>query len=357
MSELQEKIQSILNEAIENGTERGAQAVIYYKGQQIVDVFAGVANPATGQLVTGDTLFPIFSTGKGITSTVIHRLVEQAAFNYDTPLAKYWPEFAAHGKEGITVRHVLSHTSGLPYLPLGLDFQKVIDWDYMCQALADSELFYPVGAQVSYHAITYGWLLGEFARRVTGKNFADLTQQEICDPLGINTLFFGVPCELEPFVAVLEDDYRPEDDTEPSEGETPRGVPLWMFPLGNWLNTPEGRMTCLPASNGIANARAIARHYAALVPGGVDGVELLPPTRVQLARKSEDIPLAEGVPRFGLGYGVSDTYFGHRGHGGSLGLVDPEAGWAIGFTRNLFASGTTSDNIIEAVQQYAETVK
>jgi CubicO group peptidase (beta-lactamase class C family) len=354
MNKLQIKIQSLLNELVDQGIERGVQAALYYQGQLIVDAFAGIANPQTRQIVTGETLFPVFSTGKGITATIIHRLVERGAFNYETPLAQFWPEFAAHGKEKITVRHALNHTAGLPNIPTGIDFYKITDWDYMCRAIANMEPAYAVGSKVEYHAITYGWLLGEFAQRVTGQNFSDLTQQEICEPLGIKTLFFGVPAELEPFVAVLEDKYIPE--IAESDKEKPAAIPNWIWPLGNWLNTPAGRKACLPASNGIMNARAIARHYAALVPRGVDGVELLPPSRVEIARTPENLDLTEGTPRFGLGYGIADTAFGHGGHGGSLGLVDPKAGWAFGFTRNRFSEENSSERVLNEIKQFIATV-
>src|SRR5471030_2577798 len=126
-NELQEKIQSLLNGLVTEGKERGAQVAVYVDGKLAVDAWAGVADDRTGAAVDGDTLFPVFSTTKGIFSTVIHILAERGKIDYDTPIAQYWAEFAANGKEAITVRHALAHTSGIPYMPDGVSLEQISD--------------------------------------------------------------------------------------------------------------------------------------------------------------------------------------------------------------------------------------
>jgi CubicO group peptidase (beta-lactamase class C family) len=349
ISAIQDRIQNLLDELVNNGQELGVQVAVYRNGEPVVDAWSGMM-ASGGAAVDGDTLFPVFSTTKGIAATIIHLLVERGQIDYDTPVAEVWPEFATGGKEHVTLRHCLTHTSGLPYLPMGIDWETLHDWDAMCAAFAVMKPAWPPGTRMEYHAMTYGWLLGEIARRVDGRAFAQIVQEEICRPLNINTLFCGLPDGMDARVATLEmpDFAMPEmDDTQP------QSVPRFVWPLHEMMNRPEARRGCQPASNGIMNARAIARHYAALLPGGVDGVELLPPARVNVVatphRIGNDDPL-----QMALGYGLvggqpGDTYvsaFGHGGYGGSIGLADRDTGLAFGFTKNLFSSADTTGQVM-----------
>jgi len=353
MKDLNDRIQGLLDQWVETGAERGVQAAVYYRGALVVDAFAGTAIPATGIVVTGDTLFPIFSTGKGLVATVIHRLVEQGVFDYETPISQFWPEFGQNGKEGVTVRHALTHTSGLAHVPVGARFAEIDDWDYICSLMAAQAPSSVPGSRPEYHAITFGWILGELAHRATGFDFPDLLEREIKAPLGINNLFTGVPPELEPTVATLEDtwssDAPPAGDAPPAE-EKPEAIPQWIFPLTAWMNQADARLACIPASNGVGSARAVARHYASLLPGGLNGVELLPAARVAAALVPQNPP-TEGVPNFGLGYAVGDSGFGHGGYGGSQGLGHVVEGWAFGFTRNRFSDQNSSQMVLDVVRE------
>jgi CubicO group peptidase (beta-lactamase class C family) len=360
---LQKSIQNLLNSLVAEGKERGAQVAVYHDGKLIVDAWAGVADVRTGAPVDAETLFPVFSTTKGLEATVIHILAERGQIEYDKPIAHYWPEFAANGKEAITVRHALAHTSGIPYMPVGIGHKELCDWDTMCRLVAQLKPAWPAGQKSFYHPVTFGWILGEVARRVDGRAFQPFVDEEIAGPLGINTMFAGIPAELEPRVAFLEEHYPPT--TPPETPQAPpnpaeQGVPAFMNPLGDWMNRSDARRACIPASNGIMNARAIARHYAALLPGGVDGVELLPPSRMKLATELQ-IPgegFVEGTtPRKGLGYGLGDggsaTGFGHGGYGGSSGYGNPLYRLAVGVTRNRFSyddlAGLVTKEIREAL--------
>jgi CubicO group peptidase (beta-lactamase class C family) len=345
---LQEKIQALLDGCVAEGTERGAQVAVYVEGKLVVDAQAGVADVRTGALVHGDTLFPVFSTTKGILATVMHLLAERGQIDYEKPIAHYWPEFAANGKEAITLRHALSHGSAIPYMPVGIDHAQLCDWETMCGLIAELKPAWPPGEKLFYHPVTFGWILGEVARRVDGREFQPFIEEEICQPLGITTMFAGVPAELEPRVAFLEEVVEPKPlpaVPPPAPNPAEQGVSPCMEPLHEWMNRSDARRACIPASNGIMNARAIARHYAALLPGGVDGVELLPPKRVRVATQQE-IPTSGFEPGVtmpvGLGYrlgdGVSATGFGHGGYGGSTGYGHPRYRLAWGLTRNRFSS-------------------
>jgi CubicO group peptidase (beta-lactamase class C family) len=358
-NQLQDTIQNLLNTFVAEGNERGVQVAVYIDGKLAVDAFAGVADVRTGRAVDGDTLFPVFSTTKGVFSTVIHILAERGLIDYDTPIAKYWPEFAANGKEAITMRHAMSHTSGIPYVPDGITLEQIWDWDYMCKAVARLKPYWAAGAKQIYHPITFGWILGETARRVDGRTVPELLKEEICEPLGMTRLYCGIPAEVEPETAFLENVPNPPVVVPPP----PNDIPPCAMPLHEWINRPESRRVPQPGCSGIMSARAIARHYAACLPGGVDGVELVPPSRLKLAME-EQVPTGgydSGSGEKALGYqigsksddlGHSPTAFGHGGHGGSQGYGDTGYRLAVGVTRNRFSDHCLAPRILSEIRQF-----
>lgn len=358
MKNIQQTIQSLLDRLVEEGAERGLQVAVYRGGELVVDASAGIADPSTDRPVNGDTLFPIFSTTKGIAATLIHLLVERGKIAYDTRIADVWPEFAAHGKGEITLRHALNHTAGIPNMPAGIGHAELCDWDTMCAAIADLTPVSPPGGQRVYHAVTYSWTLGEVARRVDGRPFPQQLREEICAPLDIlDEMFVGIPDEVEDRVAILE--AEPEEAADsPPHSDAPQPISALIQPLHEWMNRPDARRACLPASTGIMTARAIARHYAALLPGGVDRVELLPPERVRLATELQ--PPVEDRPhihsaRQALGYQIGGLFstncFGHAGYGGSIGFADLEGNVAVAFARNRLSKASSLPLIIEALRK------
>jgi len=361
MKKINQTIQSLLDQFIAEDSERGVQAAVYLKGELVVDAFAGIADPATGRKVNEETPFPVFSTTKGMAATLVHLLVERGNISYDTRIADVWPEFAAHGKSGITVRHVLNHTAGVPNMPMGIGYAELGNWETMCAAIADLKPLTPPEMEYAYHAITYSWLTGEVARRVDGRTFPQLLHDEICAPLNlVNELFVGIPDEVEPRVAILDTNAGESANQPLPHDATPQAIPALVQPLEVWMNRPDARRACIPASNGIMTARAIAKHYAALLPGGVNGVELLPPERIRLATETQwpgNHKPGEPPPAHRLGYMVgtpfSATSFGHGGYGGSIGFADLEHGLALGFTRNRFVSDASLSLIIENLREKA----
>ena len=356
MKDAQTKIQSLLNRLNEEGRERGVQVTAYLEGKLVVDTWAGVADPATGRPVDGETLFPVFSCTKGILATLIHRLVESGKLTYETRIAEVWPEFGAQGKAEITVDQALWHTSAIPYMPEGVSLANVHDWPTMCAAVAQLKPAWKPGTCAEYHGITFGWIAGEVARRVDGRPVQQQVQEDICRPLGIESLFVGIPDEVEPRVAFLED-VSPPDPIDPS---LPRATAPSMRPLHTYMNSPDARRACLPASNGIMNARALARFYAALLPGGVEGVELLPPERVKKAtewqKPTQPWEPASYPMRVG-GYMLfgelrkESPAFGHDGFGGARGFADPRHKLSIGMTKNFFSDSGAQNLIVAEVQR------
>jgi CubicO group peptidase (beta-lactamase class C family) len=338
---IQKNVQTLLDRLCAEGRERGIQVAAYRDGELLANAWAGIADVNTCAPVEAGTLFPVFSVTKGFVATLIHQLVERNLLGYPTRIAEIWPEFGANGKGAITVSQVLRHSAGLTRLPAEMNPTDAGDWDVMCRMIEGLAPEWEPGSRCAYHGLTYGWILGEVARRVDGRGFSQLLREEIAEPLGLRTLFVGLPTEVVMPVAWLEE---PEFVMPPNDG-LPQVVPRSLLPLSAWMNLPEGRRACVPAGSGIMNAQAVARHYAALLPGGVDGVELLPPDRVAIATETRPFPLnEEGKPTaWGYGYSVgmseaapadSPALFGHGGHGGSMGLVDRDHRLAVGLTRN-----------------------
>src|SRR4051794_17441785 len=205
-SKAQAAVQAAIDRLVAEDQEQGLQVAAYLDGELIVDAWSGVADPATGRPVDGDTLFVVFSTTKGITATVIHLLAERGQLDYDRPVALYWPEFAANGKGGITVRHALTHSAGIPQMPDGMQPADMCDWDGICRSIAALTPIWEPGTRTGYHALTYGWILGEVARRVDGRPIARIVREDICAPLGIADLYFGILDDVVPRVAPMEVD-------------------------------------------------------------------------------------------------------------------------------------------------------
>jgi CubicO group peptidase (beta-lactamase class C family) len=165
MDDIQTQIQQAADGLVESGDERGLQVAVYRNGAQVADAVAGIADPETGRHVASDMPFYCYSVGKGATSTVAHVLVERGLFGYDTRVVDLWPEFGAHGKEAATVRHVLTHTVGVPGIPDDTTPEDLCDWDKMCAAIADAEPWWEPGTKIAYHAYPFGYIVGEIVRR------------------------------------------------------------------------------------------------------------------------------------------------------------------------------------------------
>ncbi|KUO13655.1 esterase [Streptomyces sp. DSM 15324] len=338
----------------------GAAVCVYHRGRPVVDLWAGTADPDTGRPWTRDTLQLVYSATKGATATAAHLLVQRGELDLDAPVAEYWPEFAAHGKERIPVRQLLSHRAGLPALDHPVPLADALTWHPMVAALAAQRPAWTPGTAHGYHGRTYGWLVGEVIRRVSGRTPGRYFADEIAGPLGLD-FFIGLPDGERPRVSRMA--YRqPTVDfsTVPPEAipeEYRAAVAAMLDPdsLSNRafaitdppeidFNSPEVQAAEIPASNGLCTARGLARMYAALV-GEVDGVRLLTPETVAAATSEQSsgqdrvlmLPM-----RFASGYTLPTDQapltgphaFGHPGRGGSLGFADPSHDLAFGYVMN-----------------------
>jgi CubicO group peptidase (beta-lactamase class C family) len=352
MSELQQDIQKVIDELVEAGTERGVQVAVYRDGEQVVDAVAGVADPDSGRPVDPGTVFYNYSIGKAAASTVVHRLAERGLFGYDTPVAELWPEFAAHGKQAVTIRQVLDHTAGVPGIPRDTTVEDLCDWDKICAAVADQELWWEPGTKVGYHAYTFGYILGEVVRRATGRRISQLLDEEVAGPLGVTgELWFGMPPAEHHRLARLEDEPGAAEMAAQMLASLPpdlpmlRSAPMELFPNAAFGNRPDTLAADIPAG-GKVSARAIARMYAALL-GEVDGVRLLTPERLAevTAVSSRGTDEVFGNPTtWGLGYAIGlpggprDTAFGLGGVGGSFAFGDTATQIAFAVTKNRVSS-------------------
>ena len=344
---LQQQVQGAIDELVESGAERGLQVAVYRDGKQVVDAVAGFADPETGCLVASDTPFYAYSVGKGATSAVAHVLVERGLFDYDTPVVELWPEFGAHGKESATVRHVLTHTVGVPGIPAEITPEDLCDWDKMCAAIADSELWWEPGTKTAYHAYPFGYIIGEIARRSTGKPISQVLKEDVAGPLGVaDELFFGMPESELGRLARLEDMEGSAEFIAAMPDDAPffKLGPRAVAPTAEFGNRKDILMADIPAG-GKTSARATARMYAALM-GEVDGVRLIPRERLRevSAAAFTGVDQIMGNPvTWALGYSIGQlgsdaqqtpTVIAMGGVGGSFAYADTATGVAFALTKN-----------------------
>jgi CubicO group peptidase (beta-lactamase class C family) len=271
------RVQAALVETLERG-EKGISVAVYHKGNLILHSVAGVADPLTGRPVDTRTLFPVFSVTKGVTALAVHLQAERGLLNLDSPICKYWPEFAANGKEGITIAHALCHRAGIPQMPVGVTAEKMADWDWMVDQIANHAPLFPPGSVNAYHVLVWGWILGEVVRRTdpAGRAFDVFVQEEICRPLQVEGFYLGVPDADLGRVATLQG-----GNDAPIVDES-NIVPPEVFPGSNVHNLRVVQQCVDPGAGAIATAASIARIFAFLAEGGaLDGVRLLSADRVK----------------------------------------------------------------------------
>lgn len=342
--------------------ELGAAIGVYHRGRCVVDLWGGIADRESGRPWRRDTLGIVFSATKGVTATVVHRLVERGLLSLDAPVATYWPEFAAAGKESITLRDVLTHRAGLAAIEGTLTLDEVLAWHPVCAAIARQAPDPATRERHGYHVRSYGWILGEVVRRATGRSLGRVFAEEIAKPLGLE-LWIGLPEAHEPRVATLYAAPEPSDPQQRALRDRLLGPdtllgralagPSNLFQYGPMWNTRPLRAAEMPSSNGIGDARSLAKLYAATV-GEIDGTRLL--SRATLAEAArEHVAGSDAVifvpTRFGLGYMLPPTLspacpdgtFGHPGAGGSLAFADPARELGFGYVMNQMQLGLTGD--------------
>ena len=345
------RFEPVLDAFTENFDARGdvgAAVCVYVDGRPVVDLWGGTADATTGKPWAPDSVVLVYSSTKGVTSVCANLLIERGRIDPGARVAEYWPEFAAAGKGEITVAQLMSHQAGLPFVEGDYSLAEVLSWDPMVRALAAQEPVWVPGTRHGYHMRTFGWLVGELVRRVDGRTIGTFWKEEIAEPLGLD-FWIGLPESVEPRVVRL---VLPKEDLAALLRQLGPGLllarvfsnPSDLFGYNEMWNTRELHAAELPSSNGIGDARSLARLYASCV-GEVDGVRLLQPSTiaaatVEQACGKDEVLMIESC--FGLGFMLGKSFgaakarsaFGHAGAGGSLAFADPDAGIGFGYVMN-----------------------
>ena len=349
----------------ENFAERGevgAAVSIVHQGKMVVDLWGGHVDTARTRAWQQDTLVNVFSTTKGITALCAHMLVDRGQLDLDAPVATYWPEFSQAGKDALPVRYLLSHQAGLAGARQKLTAQDLYNWQTVTDALASQEPWWEPGTQHGYHAITYGYLVGELIKRITGLTPGAFVRQELTEPLGID-FYIGVSGEFDARIAeLIPPPPLPAGTPDPlaalaGKPESMAASALANPPVSAQLaNTADWRAAELPAANGHGTARGLARVYGALAQDCVlDGKQLLSQKTLAQAIEQQcagtdavlklDMSWALGFILSGSGriYGPNPNAFGHSGYGGSFGCADIQTQLGIGYTMNFMSRDVAGD--------------
>lgn len=347
----------------------GASVAAFVGGRCVVDLTGGVTEAGGTEPYGPDHLQLMYSSTKGATALCAHILAERGQLDLDAPVADYWPEFAANGKADVTVSWLLSHRAGLADVDRAMSYEDALAWDPVVDALAASAPLWEPGTANGYHAVTFGWLVGELVRRVSGRSLGTFFAEEVAGPLGLE-LWIGLPDEQHHRVVPIIPMTLP-DGVEVPEG-TAGMIELLRMLMGadsliaRALTAPGGAFAAeeiwndpalwraeLGAANGIGNARSLAKMYAAMI-GPVDGVRLLTDeslTRaIEVRSSGPDAVLTFEIP-FGLGFMRdsalskmgSSSAFGHYGAGGSAGFADPARELSFAYVMNKMTLGIAGD--------------
>lgn len=369
-----EPVANAFAKGFDGNPRMGAALHILRDGQPVVDLWAGQADARTGRAWGPDTPSVIYSCTKGLVSILAARLVQEGLLDFESPVARYWPEFAAAGKDRITVADALSHRAGLSATRADLTEADILDWDRITSVLAAQDPLWPPGTAYGYHAITHGWLAGEIIRRVTGLSVGTYFRQLIAGPLGVDA-WIGLPADRMPDVTHQELDTALIDFWKV---EAARPAPNWPYramTLGAALpvelvtqdggfNAPQVLAAEIPGAGGVATARALATIWSATVVP-TRGERLLSDEVIAMATatRSTGMPVFGGEPpfcRWGAGFQLdsdafhflADGSFGHGGAGGQVGFADRTTGIGFAYLTNwmMGPEDTRAAKIIDALR-------
>ncbi|MBV9090128.1 MAG: beta-lactamase family protein [Mycobacteriaceae bacterium] len=365
-----DKLREALTDEIGAGGELGAAVAVDIDGESVVDLWGGYADRAKSVGWTQDTIVNLWSSTKPVTALAALILVDRGMLDPFAPVADYWPEFAANGKQHIEVRHVMSHTSGVSGWDAPFTLADVYDWDKATSQLARQAPWWRPGTSSGYHAINYGHLIGELVRRITGKPLKQFVREEIAEPLG----------------ADIQIGARDQDSDRIAElvPPPPLDVPVDLVPEGHPMrktfatfpptsdsaeaaHTVAWRRADIGAMNGHGNARALARALSPISLGGAaNGVRLLGSDTIDLIfhEQSHGIDQVLLIPlRFGIGFGLPEPqsfpfmpaericFWG--GWGGSMVVMNPDRGTTFAYAMNKMGHGTTGT---ERTRSYARLI-
>lgn len=364
----------------------GAALTVYFQGEKVVDIFTGKKSETENW--TSDTLSVCYSTGKGILATLAHILVSEGFLDYDTPVIKYWPEFGQNGKEKMTLRHILSHQSGMFDIRNMIAHAKeMADWQHMLKVIEQAKPRFQVGQDIAYQALTFGWLVGGVLEKATGQPLKWLMQKYLVDPLALDGAYFGVPsAELVNVARLIPKAQKQiaEQVTQPKKvkkkskisfsdklielsGQNPQDFLDAMVPKSMKefsFFSDEGLQAVIPAANGVFTAKSLAKIYAMLANKGVwEGQVLIKPEIFAELSKIQNIKRDRVMPipmKWRLGYHRVITMgkrakkgFGHIGYNGSGAWCDPQRGLSFAYTHNFAIGSITGDYRLWGLSQEA----
>ena len=362
-----EPVRDAFSENFRDRREVGASVAVSINETMVVDLWAGVASQAIQSPWSRSTIVDVYSASKGLAALCAHRLVDQGKLDLDAPIARYWPEFAQAGKSDLPVHLVLSHRAGLPAIKQPLPSDALYDWEMMTSALASQAPWWPPGSKHGYHALTFGYLIGELVRRTTGKSLGTYLREEIAGPLEIDCLIGFEAAEDSRVADIIPPPPMPPEQqknldaifTDP-ESVSAKAISNPSMILRIWsakvANSRRWRSAEIPAGNAHTNARAFATLYGALASGGsYRGVQVLSQESIRrcYTEQSNGPDAVNLTPtRFSLGFGLSlpdqmmgpnPRAFGHSGAGGSIGFADPDASIGFGYAMNQMLPGNLID--------------
>ena len=352
----------------------GAALSVFLGGRPVVDLWGGIADERTKSQWSETTVSVVFSCTKGLMSILAAQLVEQGLLDYDAPVARYWPEFAAAGKSNVRVRHLLNHQAGLSAPRQTLSTADILEWDVVVDALANQEPLWPLGSGYAYHAITHGWLVGEVLRRASGQSVSDLFRDAVAKPLEV-AAWIGLPqTEAHNVAYMVVGRTLAEESPSPASADGPdwleramtlgEALPSKLVSPTGGFNDPRLWAAQIPGAGGIASARALAKIWSATVRE-TDGIRLLDGATVKSASTVQTegepvFPVPSPWPRWGMGFQIDSEArryltsegFGHDGAGGQVAFAEPRLGLAFAYTTNLMEAGDSrATSIIDVLRQ------
>jgi CubicO group peptidase (beta-lactamase class C family) len=343
-------VRTLLQDNVDSGEELGASLVVDVDGERVVDLWGGFRDEQRTTPWDERTITNVWSTTKTVTALAALVLVDRGELDVHAPVARYWPEFAANGKDGVLVRHLLAHTSGVSGLEQPAAVEDLYDWDKSTARYAAQAPWWEPGTAAGYHAGNYGHLIGEVVRRITGKPFKAFVAEEIAGPLGADFQIGAAEADW-PRIADVVPPPPLAFDIAPGSpaAKTFAGPPT----TAEHANTPGWRLADIGAMNGHGNARSVARILSVIARGGeVDGVRLLGPGTIDLIfqEQAHGVDLVLGVPlRWGIGFGLPERdtlpyipdgricFWG--GWGGSMIIMDVDRRTTISYMMNRMAPG------------------
>jgi len=336
----------------------GGSVAVFVDGEPVVDVWGGFADADRTIPWQRDTITGVWSVTKTMTALCALILADRGELDLSAPVARYWPEFAAQGKDGVLVRHLLSHTAGLP--DWDGPVEELYDWPSATARLAAQSPQWEPGTAAGYHSLTQGFLVGEVVRRITGRSVGEFLADEVAGPLGAD-FRIGLSAEHDHRVALSVPPPSRDEDylaSAPGAAATPASATRMRVRDGNSV---AWRRAQIPAASGFGNARSVALIQSAMACGGtVRGVRLLSPAGCDRAWEEqfsgEDRLL--GMPmRWGLGYGLFGSTYGWGGWGGSMVMIEPDARVVVAYVTNQMREPGDDNRGIELVMAAYDGLK